>query len=137
LRRPRPVAPDRRGQGCGCGGGRSAGRIEAAELMLRHNTAKIVLKSAGEGELRRAAGQLVRRLLDDLGTLVKPGATTAQLNDRAATLIREAGATPLFLGVRNPEAKFPFPGAICASVNEEIVHGIPNDRPLKNGDIVS
>ncbi len=100
-------------------------------------TSKIVIKSPREIELMRDAGRLVCRVLDEIETRVRPGCTTAELNAIATERIREAGAAALFLGVRNPQARFPFPASICASVNEEIVHGIPDNRPLKEGDIVS
>lgn len=100
-------------------------------------TAKIVIKSPREIELLRAAGRVVCRVLDELGTLVRPGVTTAALDARAEEIIRAAGGTPLFKGVRNPQARMPFPACICASVNEQVVHGIPCERPLEEGDIVS
>ncbi len=100
-------------------------------------TTKIVLKSPREIELMRAAGGLVHAILTELGRQVRPGVTTAELDAIAERMIREAGATALFKGVRNPQAKRPFPASICASVNEEIVHGIPDDRPLAEGDVVS
>lgn len=98
---------------------------------------KIVIKSPREIELMRAAGRLVCRVLCEAEALVGPGITTAELNETAGRLIRAAGATALFQGVRNPQARFPFPASICSSVNEQVVHGIPDDRPLKAGDIVS
>ena len=98
---------------------------------------KIELKSPREIELMRAAGGLVGRILDEITGLVKPGATTAELDAVARRRIDEAGAEALFLGVENPQAKYPFPAAVCASLNEEIVHGVPDDRPLKEGDIIS
>lgn len=101
------------------------------------SSARIVLKSAREIELMRAAGRLVCQVLDELQKMVCPGVTTAQLNETASQLIRAAGATALFLGVKNPQARFPFPASICSSVNDAIVHGVPNDRPLAEGDIVS
>lgn len=104
--------------------------------MIVSNTA-IVLKSPREIELMRAAGRLVHQILDAMAGLVRPGVTTAQLNEETTRIIRDAGATALFLGVRNPQARFPFPASICSSVNAEVVHGIPNDRPLRDGDIVS
>lgn len=104
---------------------------------MKAEARQIVLKSPREIELIRAAGRLVHRVLNELGGLVRPGCTTAALNDRAAALIERTGATPLFLGVRNPQARFPFPGVICTSVNEEIVHGVPDHRPLQEGDVVS
>jgi methionyl aminopeptidase len=100
-------------------------------------TAKIVIKSPREIELLRAAGRVVHQVLTELGGLVRPDMTTAELDARAEVLIRAASGTPLFKGVRNPQARMPFPASICASVNEQVVHGIPNDRPLKEGDIVS
>ena len=98
---------------------------------------RIVLKSPREIELMRAAGRVVHAVLDELEARIRVGATTAELNEVAGRMIAEAGATALFCGVKNVQARFPFPGSICASVNEEVVHGIPNNRPLKEGDIVS
>jgi methionyl aminopeptidase len=100
-------------------------------------TAKIVIKSPREIELMRSAGRVVHDVLAELGRMVRPGVTTAELDARAEELVRQAGGTPLFKGVRNPQARAPFPACICASVNEQVVHGIPNARPLKAGDIVS
>lgn len=99
-------------------------------------TARIVIKSPREIELMRAAGRLVHRVLDEIEPLARPGGTTGEMNALAERLIREAGATALFLGVRNQQARFPFPASVCASVNDEVVHGIPDDRPLVEGDIV-
>ena len=99
--------------------------------------ARIVIKSPREIELLRAAGGVVYQVLRELRGLVRPGITTAELDARADELIRQAGATPLFKGVRNPQARMPFPASICASVNEQVVHGIPDGRALREGDIVS
>ena len=63
--------------------------------------------------------------------------TTAELDETATRMIREAGAEALFQGVRNPQASFPFPASICASVDAAVVHGIPDDRRLTEGSIVS
>jgi len=101
------------------------------------SASRIVIKSPREIELLRAAGRVVHDVLDELQGMVRPGVTTAELDARAAELIAAAGAAPLFKGVRNPQAKMPFPAVICASVNEQVVHGIPDDRPLEAGDIVS
>jgi methionyl aminopeptidase len=98
---------------------------------------KIVLKSPREIELMRAAGRLVFEILCELEKHIRPGTTTADLNDIAEEKIRNAGAIALFKGVVNPQARFPFPASICSSVNEEVVHGIPNTQPLREGDIVS
>lgn len=98
---------------------------------------RIVIKSARETELMRAAGRLVCEVLDALEQETAPGVTTARLDELARQRIDAAGATALFLGVRNPQARFPFPAHICASVNDAVVHGIPDERPLREGDIVS
>ncbi len=83
----------------------------------------------------RLAGTVVARVLKRLRALAAPGVTTAQLDAEAARLTREAGAEALFKGV--PGRGGPFPGVICASINEQLVHGIPSDRAIREGDIVS
>ena len=97
----------------------------------------IVLKSPREIELMRAAGRVVRQVLTKMQEIVKPGITTGELGHVADELISAAGGVALFKGVSTQKTKFPFPAAICASVNEQVVHGIPGDRVLKEGDIVS
>lgn len=104
---------------------------------MKTMTSKIVLKSPREIELMRTAGAVVHRVLTEIESRVQPGVTTNELNQIAERIISDAGGTALFLGVENPQARYPFPASICASVNEEVVHGIPNDRRLKDGDIVS
>lgn len=91
----------------------------------------IICKSAGELERMRAANRLVAEILAELRAMVKPGVTTAVLDELAERRIQEAGAEPAFKGYRG------FPATVCASVNEEVVHGIPSDRALAEGDIVS
>jgi len=85
----------------------------------------------------RAAGALVHRVLVRMEELARPGVTTAELNAVAEKMIAEAGAKALFKGVTTPQARIPFPAALCTSVNEEVVHGVPSDRALAAGDIVS
>jgi methionyl aminopeptidase len=68
--------------------------------------------------------------------MVEPGITTLELNAVAEKMMRDAGAIPTFIGYK-PHGMVPFPFAICASVNEAVVHGFSNDIPLKEGDIVS
>jgi len=97
----------------------------------------IILKSRREIELIRRAGRVVYRVLRRMEELAAPGVTTAALNAAAEEMIANEGGTPLFKGVKNPQAKYPFPAALCTSVNEELVHGIPSDRVLCDGDIVS
>jgi methionyl aminopeptidase len=104
---------------------------------MRLMASNIVIKSPREIELMRAAGRVVHRVLDELGTMVRPGVTTAELDARAEELVRQAGGVALFRGVKHPQAKFAFPACICASANEVVVHGIPQDRPLERGDIIS
>lgn len=98
---------------------------------------RIVIKSPREVELMRAASRVVYQVLTELAGLVRPGVETMALELRAQEIIRASGGTALFKGVRQRQARFPFPACTCVSVNEEVVHGIPGDRRLKAGDIVS
>jgi methionyl aminopeptidase len=96
------------------------------------------LKSPREIALMREAGRLVARALAEVRRLAVPGVTTAELEEAVAAIFREQGAIPLFKGYPSSvKGKPPFPAVICASVNEQVVHGIPNRRPLREGDIVS
>jgi methionyl aminopeptidase len=90
----------------------------------------VVLKSARELELLEEANRIVLRVLAGIGERIRPGVTTKELDRYAEAEIRRAGAVPAFLGYRG------FPASICASVNDVIVHGIPNDRPLEEGDVL-
>jgi len=86
----------------------------------------------------RQAGVVVADVLSELQKIAAPGMTTAHLDSVALRMTAQAGAEALFKGVRSPQARKPFPGAICASVNSEVVHGIPSETPpLKDGDILS
>lgn len=77
-------------------------------------------------------------VLSKLKEIAVAGVSTAELDEMAAQMTAQAGAQALFKGVRNPGARTPFPGVICASINEQVVHGIPSDRvKLKEGDILS
>lgn len=97
----------------------------------------IILKSSREIALIRSAGRIVFEVLEKMRELARPGVTTAELNEVAEMLIADAGGIALFKGVENPQAKYPFPAALCTSVNEELVHGVPGDRVLQDGDILS
>jgi methionyl aminopeptidase len=98
----------------------------------------ITLRSRREIELMRKAGAVVADVLLKLKEIAEPGTTTARLDSIALQMTADAGAEALFKGVRSPVARIPFPGAICASINEQVVHGIPSeDTKLKNGDILS
>ena len=91
----------------------------------------IYLKTRDEIEKMRKAGAIVAQVLHEIAELVKPGATTADLDLFAQTRTKELGAKPAFKGYHG------FPGTLCVSVNEEVVHGIPSKkRVLKEGDIV-
>ena len=96
----------------------------------------IFLKTEDEIELMRAANLLVGDTLAEIAKMVKPGVTTVQMNSVAEEYIRDHGAVPTFLGFPNPYGG-PFPASICTSVNDVVVHGVPNDTPLEEGDIVS
>src|SRR5207249_7324523 len=98
----------------------------------------IKLKSPREIALMREAGRVVARALAQVHRLAVPGATTADLDAAVAAIFRESGAIPLFKNYPNSiKGKPPFPAVICASINEQVVHGIPNRRPLREGDVVS
>jgi len=96
----------------------------------------ITLKTDDEIELLRKANSIVAGTLAEIAKMVKPGVTTRQLDALAEQYIRDNGAVPTFKGFPNPYGS-PFPASICTSVNDVIVHGIPDDTPLKDGDIVS
>ncbi len=98
----------------------------------------IQLKSPTEVEVMRRANMIVFEVLQALSQMVRPGVTTADLDERAREITKEKGVKAAFLGYPSSSRGVePFPGVICASVNEAIVHGVPNKVPLKSGDIVS
>ncbi len=91
----------------------------------------IICKSPVELEKMRAANQLVAQVLEELAAMVAPGISTADLDAAAESKVRAAGAEPAFKGYRG------YPATLCASVNEQVVHGIPNRKAMKSGDIIS
>src|SRR6187549_2567955 len=91
----------------------------------------IIGKSRKEVDKMRAAGQLVGGVLQELRKMAQPGVTTLAIDDAADKMIRDAGAYPTFKGYNG------FPFSICASVNEQVVHGFPSQYELKEGDILS
>ena len=91
----------------------------------------IFLKTTDEIELMRESNRLVGMTLGELSKHVQPGVTTLQLDKIADEFIRDHGAIPSFLGYGG------FPNSICTSVNEHVVHGIPNNIPLQDGDVIS
>ena len=96
----------------------------------------IYLKTEDEINLLRNANQLVGQTLAEVAKIVKPGVTTRMLDILAEQFIRDHGAVPTFKGFPNPYGS-PFPASLCTSVNGVVVHGVPNDEPLQEGDIVS
>jgi len=96
----------------------------------------ITLKTPQETAKMRAAGRVVAEILSACRAAVRPGVTTGELDRIAADILKRHGATSNFKGYGVPVLP-PFPGVICTSVNEQIVHGIPGKRRLKEGDIVS
>jgi methionyl aminopeptidase len=98
----------------------------------------IHLKQADQIEKMYRAGQIVREVLDRLGEMIAPDMTTKDLDDEAERLCLSHGATCLFKGVPGRGGAGPYPGNICASLNDEVVHGIPSEnRPVRSGDILS
>jgi methionyl aminopeptidase len=91
----------------------------------------IICKSAAEIEKLRRSGRVVRELLEEMRQKVRPGTTTLELEEYAERRIKQMGIKPAFKGYRG------YPCCLCASVNNEVVHGIPSKRVLANGDIVS
>ncbi|TRX65745.1 type I methionyl aminopeptidase [Carboxylicivirga sp. M1479] len=91
----------------------------------------IYLKTDEEIELMRISNQLVAKTLGEVAKAIKPGVSTLELDKIAETFIRDNGGTPAFLNYQG------FPNTLCTSVNEHVVHGIPSDKPLQEGDIVS
>ena len=95
-----------------------------------------LLKSPPEIEILREGGRRLALVLRTLADTAKAGVTPKELDALAETLIRSGGDEPAFLNYQPDLAKIPFPATLCVSVNDAVVHGIPTDVPLKNGDIV-
>ncbi len=96
----------------------------------------IIAKSQKDLEKMRTVGELIAGVREVLRAMVAPGVTTLELNAAAEKMMRDAGAIPTFIGYK-PHGMVPFPFAICASVNEQVVHGFSNSEPLNEGDIIS
>jgi methionyl aminopeptidase len=91
----------------------------------------ISLKSRREIELMRKASEIIKEAFQEMKSILRPGVTTQYLDLKVEEIIRRAGAKPAFKGYRG------FPATICASINDEVVHGIPSERCLQEGDIIS
>ncbi|MDR1237548.1 MAG: type I methionyl aminopeptidase [Propionibacteriaceae bacterium] len=103
--------------------------------MLRRSTSQ--LKTEDQLRTMRASGLIVSRILDELARRCKPGTTPRELDALAQELLARAGATSSFLGYGGQSGLPPFPAVTCISVNDQVVHGIPDDRPFVAGDLVS
>ena len=100
-------------------------------IQPRIQNTGIIIKSPAEMDVMRQAGKVVAQTIRALLAAVRPGVTTAELDAIAEATIRGAGATPSFKGYRG------FPATICTSINEQVVHGIPGKRAVKEGDVLS
>lgn len=99
----------------------------------------ITIKSADEIEILRAGGKILAAILDDLESMVAAGVSSLDIDDRAMELIAQYQVEPMTLGYKPQFADRPYPAASCVSVNDVVVHGIPNEEPVifNTGDIVS
>ena len=97
----------------------------------------VTRKSRAEIERMRRAGRLVAEVLDMIGAELRPGVSTAHLDAIAEAHIRASGATPSFKGYPGINPRRPFPASVCISIDDEIVHGIPGERTIRAGQIVS
>lgn len=97
----------------------------------------MIIKTEKEKKILYEAGRRLSLVLDEVGALVRPGATSAELNSHAERRIKEMGDTPSFLHYTPAGSRHPYPAGLCVSINDEVVHGIPSEgRVLKEGDIV-
>ncbi|MDX9791474.1 MAG: type I methionyl aminopeptidase [Candidatus Kapaibacterium sp.] len=99
--------------------------------LIRRIIGMIDYKKPAEIELIKQSAQLVSKTLGVIAEIIRPGITTLELDKAAESFIRDHGAKPGFLHM------YDYPNTLCTSVNEQVVHGIPNNKPLKEGDIVS
>jgi len=95
---------------------------------------QVVIKNQREIALMREAGRVTALVLAAIRTAASPGVTTGELDTLAFDIIRQHGGIPTF---KNYPGPYPYPATICASINEELVHGIPGKRKLRSGDIIS
>lgn len=97
----------------------------------------IICKSASEIEIMKETGQIVARVLLKIEELLEPGITTGEIDRIAEKAIRSYGGTPAFKGYIGRLSARAYPGSICISINEEVVHGIPGKKTIYEGDLVS
>jgi methionyl aminopeptidase len=97
----------------------------------------MIAKTAQEIAGLRAAGKLLAQALREVSSLVVPGVNTAELDLAAEKFIRDHGAVPAFLNYKPEGASYAFPAALCVSINDEVVHGIPSEeRVVEDGDLI-
>lgn len=97
----------------------------------------IIIKTESEIARLKKGGPILARILQQVAKEVRPGISTKELNDYAHKLIIEAGSTPAFLNYKPDGARFPYPASLITSINSEVVHGIPGERVLKEGDTIA
>lgn len=112
----------------------ASGRDFGIQRIIMHSNRGVILKSSKELALMREAGRINAQALTAAVSVVKPGVSTHAINDAAARVLRDFGAEAAFIGV---QGAYPYPAETTISVNDELVHGIPGKRVLKEGDIVS
>ena len=96
-----------------------------------------ILKNIEDINKLREGGKIIASVLREAASRALPGVKTIELDMLAEKIIREAGGRPSFKNYKTPDDKFPYPASLCVSINEEVVHGVPGERVLKDGDIVS
>jgi methionyl aminopeptidase len=97
----------------------------------------ITIKTPEEIKILREGGKILASVLYHVAEMAKPGVATIKLDEMAEKLIREAGGEPAFKNYKTSQDKIPYPASLCVSINDEVVHGIPGPRKIKDGDIVS
>lgn len=97
----------------------------------------ITIKTPEEIKILREGGKILASVLYQVAEMVKPGLVTAELDKMAERLVREAGGEPSFKNYKTTEDRIPYPASLCVSINDEVVHGIPGLKKIKDGNIVS
>lgn len=97
----------------------------------------ITIKTPEEIKILREGGKILASVLLQVADKAKPGVADVELDDYVEFLIKKAGGEPAFKNYKGRSDRFPFPASLCVSINDEVVHGIPSERVLKEGDVVS